>query len=108
MPWPGLQRLLVSDGIGDLIELSRALAAAAGLPSDDVDYCQQKLELPREVLDPPPLITGDDLIAHGIPRGKHYQDLLERVRDAQLEAQVSTKAEALRLAEQLYRSGDAK
>lgn len=107
MPWPRLQRLLVSDGIDDLVQLSRALASAAGLPSDDVDFCQQKLALPREVLDPPPLVTGDDLIAYGIPRGKHYQDLLERVRDAQLEGQVTSKAEALKLAERLYGAGDA-
>ena len=30
------------------------------------------------VLDPPPLLTGDDLLAHGIPSGPQYKTLLQR------------------------------
>ena len=48
-------------------------------------------------LNPPPLLTGDDLIAHGVPRGKEYHTLLEAVRDAQLNKTISTRTEALAL-----------
>ncbi len=47
------------------------------------------------VLDPPPLLTGDDLLANGIPSGPQYRMLLERIRTAQLDGEVRTKPEAL-------------
>ena len=64
------------------------------------------LSLPPEELNPPPLLTGDDLVAHGVPRGKQYVALLEAVRDAQLEKQIHTKAEALALVDRLRAAGD--
>ncbi len=84
MPWPRLQRLLVREGIGDLLDFHAADLAAAGRDADPLTFCRQQLERSREDLDPPPLITGNDLIRHGVPRGKIYQPLLDRVRDAQL------------------------
>jgi poly(A) polymerase len=104
-PWSRLQPILVSDGIEDLIALDAAIAAAAGRSADDADYCRGMLKLPREKLDPPPLVTGDDLIAHGVPRGKLFQRLLRAVREAQLDGKITAKAEALQLVDRL-RSGD--
>ncbi len=101
MPWPRLQRLLISEGIDELLALDEAVAMAERLPTDDVSYCRELLRMPREQLDPPPLLSGNDLITHGVPRGKHYQTLLEAVRDAQLEKRVGTKAEALALVDRL-------
>ena len=37
--------------------------------SEAAAYCRSLLAQPREVLDPPPLLTGDDLLAHGVPAG---------------------------------------
>ena len=68
---------------------------------ESIDYCRRKLALPREQLNPVPLITGSDLIEHGIPQGKQYQVLLTAVRDAQLEQRISTKEQALQLVDQL-------
>ena len=99
--WPRLQRILISDGIQDLLTLHEAIATAMGQSSDDVRYCRDRLEMPREELDPLPLLTGSDLIAHGVPRGKQYQWLLEAVRDAQLEKRISNRTEALALVDQL-------
>ena len=59
------------------------------------------MALPPAEVDPPPLVTGDDLVAHGVPRGKHYQNLLEAVRDAQLEKQIATRKDALALVDRL-------
>ena len=64
--------------------------------------CRERLALPPADLDPPPLVTGADLIAWGIPRGKLYARLLEQLRDAQLDGIVTTKDDALELARRLW------
>jgi poly(A) polymerase len=89
-----LQPLLVSEGIEDLLALHE-LAAAAG--PDEAAFCRSLLAQPREVLDPPPLLSGDDLLAHGVPAGPQFRPLLQQVRDAQLDGQIHTRAEALAL-----------
>ena len=43
------------------------------------------------------LITGDDVIQLGIPPGPAYRELLDRVRDAQLEKRINTRDDAARL-----------
>ena len=72
--WPRLQRILIQPGIEDLLALDEAMRKAAGKSLDDIEFCRERLAWPRDQLDPPPLATGDDLVAHGVPRGKHYQD----------------------------------
>lgn len=101
MAWPRLQRILISDDVEDLLALSAAIAAAASHAADDIEHCRKMLTLPPQQLNPPPLISGDDLIAHGVPRGKRYHALLEAVRDAQLEGTITTKAQALELVDRL-------
>ena len=104
--WSRLQRLLVTEGIEDLVGLHAAIAEASGKSLDDIDYCRQLLRQPRDVLDPPPLISGDDLIALGIPRGPDYHRLLEAVRDAQLDKEIETKDEGLKLVNRLRGQSD--
>lgn len=104
LPWPRLQRLLVCPGIDELLSLHAAIAAAAGQGTSHVNHCRRKLSLPDAELNPPPLLTGDDLKRHGIPPGKIYKTLLDRVRDAQLEGEVSTLDEALTLVDRLTRT----
>lgn len=112
-PWSRVQRTLIADGAAELVALH---AVAAQLPSGvdpveprasdaDLQFCRDCLALPAAELNPPPLLTGDDLIKHGVPRGKIYQSLLEQVRDAQLEGTIQSRAEALSLVDRL-RSGD--
>lgn len=97
-----LKRLLAEPYINDLIELTRASAAAAGSHSEPVEFVTKFLEQhgPAEI-DPPPLISGSDLIAAGLQPGPDFQRLLEAVRDAQLNAEISNHAEAMRLLQRL-------
>jgi tRNA nucleotidyltransferase/poly(A) polymerase len=99
-PWPRLQRLLIHPGITELLAMHRATHPTK---TAEVAFCLEKLALPPAVLNPPPLITGDDLRAIGIPPGPHYQQLLEAVRDAQLDEKLENTSEALRLASGLWR-----
>jgi len=47
---------------------------------------------------PAPLITGNDLIASGVPRGPEIGALLRKIQDLQLQGDISTAEEALAFA----------
>ncbi len=94
MRWSELQPLLVAEGVDDLLALTEAEAVA----TDAAAYCRSLLAQPRASLDPPPLLSGDDLQAQGIPAGPRYRMFLERLRAAQLDGEIRTKDEALALA----------
>jgi tRNA nucleotidyltransferase/poly(A) polymerase len=102
LPWPRLQRVLIQPGASRLVEFCRALAETTGEDLADVDYCQQKLSLPADILNPPPLVSGDDLRAMGLRPGPAYGRVLHAVRDAQLQGQISTKQDALEMARRLF------
>ena len=53
---------------------------------------------PQTVIDPPPLITGDDLKSLGLKPGPDFKTLLDTIRDAQLNDQIITRDQALALA----------
>ena len=97
MWWSALQPLLVADGAEDLVLLTEA-ATPENAPT--VAYCRTRLALPRETLDPPPLLTGDDLREAGVPAGPRYKTVLQCIRNAQLDGEVRTKGEALERAKE--------
>lgn len=101
-PLATLKHLLASPYRDDLIELVRASAAAAGVESEDVAFVRRFLEEhgPEEI-DPPPLITGADLIDLGLAPGPEFQRLLDLVRDAQLNEEIHDREEALQLLRRL-------
>lgn len=103
--WSKVQRLFTAEGIHDLVALEEAIARAGSLDLGPTAWCRAKLQQPPEVLNPPPLVTGDDLIAHGIAAGPRFQVLLERVRNAQLDGEVRTREEALELVDRVLQSG---
>ena len=95
MRWSALQPILIAEGIGDLLALMEAASPAGAAAAA---HCRTLLAQPREALDPPPLVTGDDLLALGIRPGPRYKILLQRIRDGQLDGEIRTKDEALALA----------
>ena len=99
--WSKLQKVLVTDGIDDLLALSEAECQVSEVDTRDIDWCRSLLERSAENLDPPPLLTGDDLISHGVVPGPNYGILLQRVRDAQLDEEVRSREEALALVDRM-------
>jgi tRNA nucleotidyltransferase/poly(A) polymerase len=93
--WPRLQRILVAPRVEELMGYCDSVARAAGGNLSEVAFCREKLGLPTADLNPPPLITGEDLKKVGIPQGPAYRELLEAVRDAQLENKIATREEAV-------------
>jgi len=97
MRWSALQPIVVAEGIEDLLALREA--ALPGCP--EAAHCRAILKRPPEVLDPPPLLTGDDLHEIGVPQGPQYRLLLNRVRAAQLDEEIHSRDEALKLVDLL-------
>jgi poly(A) polymerase len=97
-----LKPLLVHPGIGELLALHRAVALAGGGRVEHVEFCERLIrDTAPEVLNPPPLVTGEDLIALGLKPGPAFKPLLDAVRAAQLDLQVTTTERALALVRQL-------
>jgi poly(A) polymerase len=97
-----LKPILVHSGIGELLALHRADAVASDRDVEHVEFCERILrETPPEELNPPPLVTGDDLRAAGMTPGPQFKRILDAVREAQLEGKVRTKEDGLRLAREL-------
>jgi poly(A) polymerase len=97
-PWPKLQRILTHDGASELL----ALYGSISEPDDTaLAFCRERLGWPPEKLNPPALVDGADLIGHGLTPGPQFSDLLEQIRDAQLDGEISTRKDALALADRL-------
>ncbi len=97
LPWPQLQRLLVHEGAGELLTLA---TTTWGADHAGVQLSRERLGWPAEKLNPEPLLTGDDLVAHGLRPGKYFGDLLESVRDAQLEEKIGDRQQAFEWVDQ--------
>jgi poly(A) polymerase len=91
-----LKRILAEPGIEELLPLHRADALASTGDTQHVDYCQYYLRnQPDGPINPPPLVTGHDLVRHGLKPGPRFAELLERIRELQLDRQLQSKREAL-------------
>ncbi len=91
--WSQLQPLLINEGAEELISLHG--------DTDDVAFCREQLRRPAEELNPGALLSGEDLIAVGVPRGPGMARLLKAVRVAQLDGEVRDREAALKLVEEL-------
>jgi tRNA nucleotidyltransferase/poly(A) polymerase len=103
-PWPKLQRVLIAPRVEELLGYCSAVTQVLDGSTAEIDFCRAKLALPVVELNPPPLITGDDLKQLGMPPGPAYRLVLDAVRDAQLDRQIATRAAALALAQRLDRA----
>jgi poly(A) polymerase len=104
LPKSAIKPFLAHDGIDELLALHRALARAAQLSEQHVDFCEQCLrDWPPEVIDPPSLITGDDLRALGLTPGPKFKELLDAVRRAQLDEEINTQDQGIELVHDLLK-----
>ena len=98
LSWPQLQRVLVHDEADELIRLGKAVFGAEHV---GVRHCAKQLSLPEDQLNPPLILTGDDLVSRGLEPGPSFAALLTAVRDAQLEGRVTNAEEAWALVQKL-------
>jgi poly(A) polymerase len=100
-----LKQILAHPGIRELLDLHRADAEASSHSADHVEYCEQLLQEWSEAdLNPAPLLTGHDLMRHGLQRGPLYKKLLDAVRDAQLDGTITTPHAAMELVDHIVKN----
>jgi len=94
-PWSSVQPWLAHDQAAALADVLRARAACGRGEPAAAAWITEQVARPRAELDPPPLVTGDDLLAAGVPPGKAVGVALARIRGLQLDGVIATRAEAL-------------
>lgn len=94
-PWSEVQPWLAHADAYLLADLLRARAACADGPAAAASWVTEKLGLPREILDPPPLVGGADLLAAGVPAGPAMGRMLAALRAEQLDGRCTTREAAL-------------
>jgi len=99
-----LKRFLRQEHLADLLELHRLDCLASNKDLSHYHFCLARLEEFRnekDMIRPPQLISGQDLIQLGIAPGPIFRQLLEYIEDAQLEGSISTRQQALELVKEI-------
>jgi len=108
--WPVARqkRLLALPHFDQLLALSRAKLLAMERSLAPILWCESYLQsTPRTEIDPPPLLTGADLIALGLKPGPNFKTWLDAIRDRQLEGEISNREAALAYAAELRETTSA-
>ncbi len=91
-----VRRILGRPTFADDLELHRIdCRASHGDFANYVFLLDALIRLAEEPPIPPPLATGDDVLALGVPRGPRIGRLLREVQERQLEGDLHTREEAL-------------
>jgi putative nucleotidyltransferase with HDIG domain len=102
-----LKRFLRLENFPEHLELHRLDCVSSHGYLENYRLMQQKMdELPQEELKPPPLITGDALIAAGYQPGPAFARILARVEDAQLESKIRSPEDAMAMVLAQFRIPD--
>jgi len=83
--------------------------ASRGILSIQIDevverHCLRILELytEKDIVHPPSLVTGHDVMALGYSAGPRVGQILNFIRQRQVEGEIKTREEALRILEQKF------
>jgi poly(A) polymerase len=91
-----LKRFMARPGFEEELELHRVDCQSSHAMLDNYDFLHRKQEeFANEPLIPPPLVTGNDLIALGWKPGPKFKEVLDAVQTRQLEGTLTTPEEAL-------------
>jgi poly(A) polymerase len=97
-----LKRMMARPTFALELELHRIDCISSHGDVKNYEFLKQQLEtMSAEEIEPPPLISGRDLLAMGLHPGKEVGRILEAVRVAQLDGIVQTRTEAIDLARKL-------
>ncbi|MGB9623788.1 MAG: hypothetical protein ACPMAQ_02910, partial [Phycisphaerae bacterium] len=94
-----LKLLMQSPWFEDLLAQFAAVCRARGRPLDAYEAVRARAAaIPAEEIQPPPLLDGEDLKGMGLREGPLFKAILDRVYYAQLNNEVSSRAQALQRA----------
>ncbi len=98
-----LKRFIARPTFVDELELHRVDCASSHGMLDNYDFLRGKQEeFAHEPIIPPPLVTGDDLIALGLKPGPRFGEILEAVETRQLEGELRDRDEAVAWVREKY------
>ena len=101
-----LKRFVRLDRFEEHLELHRLDCTSSHGHLENYELVKRFLaETPPEIVRPPRLVTGSDLIALGLPPGPAFHAILEAVEEAQLNGKVTTKEAAIQLVRDSYLAG---
>ncbi len=104
-----LKRFLRMEAFEEHLELHRLDCVMSHGLLDHYEFAARKFrEAPRDQLQPPRLITGNELIAAGYVPGPAFSRMLGAAEDAQLEGQIHTAAEAMALVRSRFEPPDGR
>ncbi len=90
------KKLMAHPRFDDLLELHRAVLVADTRPPDTYESARGRAAgIPPAEVAPPPLVTGEDLIAAGLQPGPRFKQILDTLYDAQLNLEITDRAAAL-------------
>jgi poly(A) polymerase len=97
-----LKRLMASNHFPMLRRLWRLHEKmATGKAANSAKILRRVRQVPPKDVAPAPLVTGQDVMALGLPPGPRLGECLRAVYDAQLNGQIKTRQEALAMAKRL-------
>jgi tRNA nucleotidyltransferase/poly(A) polymerase len=94
-PWSQVQPWLAHDDAFLLADLLRARADGGRGSAEAAAWATAQLGRPRHELDPPPLLTGRDLLAAGVAEGRAMGAMLADLRARQLDGEITSREAAL-------------
>jgi poly(A) polymerase len=94
-PWSEVQPWLAHEDAFLLADLLRARADCGRGSVATAAWVTAQIARPRHELDPPPLVTGADLLAAGVAAGPAMGATLARLRALQLDGVIATREEAI-------------
>jgi poly(A) polymerase len=102
-----LKRFMARPTFEDELELHRVDCASSHAMLDNYEFLlKKKEEFANEPIIPPPLVTGDDLIAMGLKPGPKFGEILEAMETRQLEGALRSRDEALEWVKEEYSLGE--
>jgi len=98
-----LKRFIKDPDFADHLELHRLDCLASHGDLSSWDFCVEKLkEYENEVIPPPPLVMGTDLIEMGFTPGPIFTEILSHIQDLQIEGKLTTRTDAVEYIEKQF------
>lgn len=94
LPWSQLQPRLIQPEARMALEVLQA----TGDVDEEVAFCRERLQWPKEQLDPLPFLDGSKLKELGIAPGPMFGKILNSVRDRQLDGEITSVEQAIEFA----------
>ena len=98
LAWSAAQPAIVHQHVWPALDVAKVLGGSATAEK----FCREVLQRPRAEIDPPPLLAGKDLIELGITPGPSFKQILQTVRDEQLDQKLDNVESARRRAMEIF------